>query len=265
MKKFTLFFVLLTLIITGTLYSQAAEADYKKIDYIHVDQDALSSFLKLAEANLKPSYQQLVDSKKLNDWALYYVEFPGGEKSKYNFVSIASASNLAAFRKLFSPVSAHSYIPEVAKDKKMLSVENAVLKSELWKVESTLSDSMDSNGKPSKYMSMDYMNVAPGKSPDYLMLENEIAKPIHVERVNQDIMAGWEVYSLITPGGIEYGYNFATANFYNKLKHLEYGFNNKVIMQAMGENANIPELFNTIYTTRDMVKSELWELVSATE
>jgi hypothetical protein len=28
---------------------------------------------------------------------------------------------------------------------------------------------------------------------------------------------------------------------------------------------NIPELFNTIYTTRDLVKSELWRLVTHTK
>ena len=147
----------------------------------------------------------------------------------------------------------------------MLSVENAVVKTELWKVENTLSASADSSNKQSKYVSMDYMKVVPGKSPDYLMLEDEIAKPIHEERMEQNIMNGWEVYSLITPGGVEYGYNFATGNFYDELKHLEYGFTNKVIIQAMGENADIPELFNTINTTRDLVKSELWKLVSATE
>ena len=265
MKKFTLFFVLFTLTITGTLYSQAVKADYKKIDYIHVDQDQLSSFLKLVEGDLKSSYQQLVDDEKLTNWSIYYVEFPGGKKSSYNFVSIASASKLAAFEELYSSVSAHSYIPAAAKDKQMLSVENAVLKTELWRVENMLSDSMDRSDKPSKYMAMDYMDVVPGKNPDYLMLEDEIAKPIHGERMDQDIMAGWEVYSLITPGGVEYGYNFATGNFYNKLEHVEYGFTNKVIIQAMGENADIPELFNTINTTRDLVKSELWELVSATE
>ena len=265
MKRFTLFFVLFTLTITGTLYSQAVQADYKKIDYIHVDQDQLSSFLKLVEGDLKSSYQQLVDDDKLSHWALYYVKFPGGEKSDYNFISIASASNLAAFEKIYAPISAHGYIPAAAKDKKMLSVENAVVKTELWKVENTLSASADSSNKQSKYVSMDYMKVVPGKSPDYLMLEDEIAKPIHEERMEQNIMNGWEVYSLITPGGVEYGYNFATGNFYDELKHLEYGFTNKVIIQAMGENADIPELFNTINTTRNLVKSELWKLVSATE
>ncbi|WP_372638535.1 hypothetical protein, partial [Fodinibius sp.] len=118
---------------------------------------------------------------------------------------------------------------------------------------------------PTRYMSMDYMEVAPDKNPDYLMLEDEVAKPIHNARIEEDIMSGWEVYSLITPGGVEYGYNFATGNFYEQLAHIEYGFTNEIINQAIGTNANIPELFATIYETRDMVKVELWELIAHSE
>lgn len=263
MKKLTLFSVLLTLILTGTVFPQNTANDYKKIDYIHVDADQLSTFMDLAVGDLAASYQQLVDDGDLHSWRLYFVEYPADENNGYNFVSIASASGLATFEELFSSVSASPYIPSVVQAE-ISSVDNKVTKTELWKVQNALVDSTDES-HPSKYMTMDYMNVAPGKNPDYLMLEDEVAKPIHDERIDQNIMAGWEVYSLIAPGGVEYGYNFATGNFYDKLEHVEYGFTNEIINQAMGTNTNIPELFNTIYETRDMVKVELWKLVANTE
>lgn len=111
-------------------------------------------------------------------------------------------------------------------------------------------------------MTMDYMDVSPGKGLDYLMLEDEIAKPIHEQRIGNDRMVGWQVYSLVTPSGTEYGYNYATGNFFDKLEHIEYGFTNEIIEQTLGKNRNIPELFNTIYSTRDMVKVEVWKLVT---
>lgn len=40
----------------------------------------------------------------------------------------------------------------------------------------------------------------------------------------------------------------------------EFGFTEEVINRALSD-VNIPELFNTIYSTRKLVKSELWELV----
>ena len=263
MKKLTLCFALFAFIITGTVYSQDSTALYKKMDYIHVDSDQLSSFLEKARGDLRNAYQQLVDNGELKDWQLYHVQYPGGEKSHYNFLSIASAPNLNTFQELFSPISGSSYVPSIAKEDAMASIKNSLVKSELWKVENKLADSTYS--PPSQYLLIDYMKVVPGKTPDYLMLEDEIAKPIHKERVDKDIMAGWEVYALLAPGGIGYGYNYATGNYYKDLDDLEYSFDDEVINQNMGTNANIPELFNTIYTTRDRVKSELFKLVTSTE
>ncbi|GAA5522638.1 hypothetical protein Asal01_02600 [Fodinibius salicampi] len=262
MKKLTFFLVLFTLTLTGTLFSQNLNDGYKKIDYISVSQSEVSSFMNLAVNDLTNAYQQLIAESDLIDWRLYYVEYPGGEKSGYNFVSIASAPDLATFEDIFSDISANRYVPPEAQ---ISSLSNKIVKTELWKVEDAIGDSSRNQNNPSKYMTMDYMEVSQGKYPDYLMLEDEVAKPIHSERINEDIMAGWEVYSLITPGGVEYGYNFATGNYYDELSNIEYGFTDEIINQAMGENANIPELFNTIYETRDLVKIELWKLAAHTE
>lgn len=232
------------------------------MDYIHVNPDQFFTFTDQTANELKAVYQELIDDDDLKNWRLYHVSYPGGEKNDYNFVSVVTASDLAAFETIFSSVSSSPYIPS-ASSSEINPIHDSVIKTELWKVQNALIDSTKKH--PSKYMSMDYMDVAPDKNPDYLMLEDEVAKPIHNERINQDIMSGWEVYSLITPGGMEYGYNFATGNYYDKLEYVEYGFTNEVINQAMGANANISELFDTIYATRDMVKVELWKLIAYTE
>src|SRR5699024_7899225 len=106
--------VLLTFIVTGTAHSQDSTARYKKIDYIHVSPDQLSSFIDEAKGSLKEAYQQLVDEGKLHGWQLYYVEYPGGERSQYNLVSVASASDLTAFEKLFTAIDDRGYIPSTA-------------------------------------------------------------------------------------------------------------------------------------------------------
>ena len=94
------------------------------------------------------------------------------------------------------------------------------------------------------------------------MLEDEIAKPIHLESIERGRMAGWQVHSLILPSGMNYGYNFAAGNYFDELEHFEFGFNEEIISQTMGKNSNMPELFDTIYNTRDLVKVELWEIVN---
>ncbi len=64
---------------------------------------------------------------------------------------------------------------------------------------------------------------------------------------------------------MNYGYNFATGNHFKELEHFEFGFNEEIIRQTMGQNSNVAELFKTIYNTRDLIKVELWELVDHME
>lgn len=261
MKKLILPFLICLIAISTTL-AQNKSNSYKKIDYIKVNQGHYEQFLRLAD-QLKSSYDFLVESGDLSSWSLYKVHYPGGQESGYNFVSIATAPSLDTFETSFSEVDAPEFIPaEMSSDgEKHFESVSTLIKSELWKIENKISKA-DTATNPSQYMTMDYMKVAPGKSFDYLMLEDEIAKPIHEARMDQDRMDGWEVYSLIIPGGIKYGYNYATGNYFASLSHIEFGFTNELIKQTMGENRNIPELFDTIYRTRDLVKRELWELVT---
>lgn len=258
MKKLIFSFLFFLILITTSF----AQSNYKKIDYLKVSQDEQENFTQVTE-ELQSSYEEMVKSGDLLSWTLYKVHYPGGEKSGYNFISVATAKSLDIFEDGFSEVA--TLVPASMGSNGNTDFEKtySLVQSELWKVENHIPDS-DTVSTPSPFMTMDYMNVAPGKGFDYLMLEDEIAKPIHLQRVQRDRMDGWEVYSLIIPGGTDYGYNYATGNYFGKLSHIEFGFTNEIIKQTMGKDSNIPELFNTIYSTRDLVKRELWELVAHT-
>lgn len=264
MKKVLAFAILICMLSISFSKAQTTLNDYKKVDYIQVHEDNVDSFIKFSKKELKPLYQKLIDSGTIKSWGLYIVKHPGGEKSDYNFVSITTGDELDLLDEQFNKIATTQFIPSSASSKqaKTLRKSCTLFKSELWGVENIVSGNDNS---PSQYMNMGFMDVAPGKGLDYLMLEEEIAKPIHEERVEQQKMAGWEVYSLITPGGSQYDYNFSTANYYNQLRDLKFGFTEEIINQTTGKNANISELFDTIYSTRDLVKVELWELVTYTD
>jgi len=261
MKKL-IFSAVICLLSISTIFAQSQRNDYRKLDYIHVDQNHAEQFLSLAKQELKSNFAKLIDDGKIKSWRLYAVRYPGGEKSDYNYVSVTSATSLDDFDDNMSNITSIDFVPQTVagKSKEQLKSMCGLVKSELWKIENKITESDDVT-VPSKYMTMDYMDVTPGKEYDYLMLEDEIAKPIHKERIDMDRMSGWEVYSLILPGGTEYDYDYATGNYFNKVGYIEFGFTTEVIKQAMGENSNVSELFDTIYQTRDLVKTEMWELV----
>jgi hypothetical protein len=132
--------------------------------------------------------------------------------------------------------------------------------SELWKTEAGIYNGNDQ--QISEFMVINYMMVKPGKGAEYLTLENDMARPLHEERIKEGKMHSWRTYSLLQPGGLDYKYNFATADHFNKMNHIEFGFTNELIKSVM-PGTDINEMFEAIFATRDIVKSETWQLVDA--
>ena len=49
--------------------------------------------------------------------------------------------------------------------------------------------------RPSLFVVVDFMKVQPQNHMDYLEVEQKIWKPMHQERINQGIIAGWFLYT----------------------------------------------------------------------
>lgn len=236
----------------ATVFAQSTT--YLKFDYIQVSEENSEAYLQLIDEVWQPLQQMRVDAGEIEEWHLYRVAYPGGEDGAYNYVMVTTVTNL---KQLESDEGITSRISD-REMQRTFSLRDREF-SEIWKREN-LVDSPSNGSKPARYVTMDYMDVAPGKDFDYMMLEDDVAKPIHRERIKQDQMRNWEVYSLVIPGGTEYGYNFATGNYFDELSHIEFGFTEEVVKQAL-PGTDLPELFNLIFDTRDMVKHELWELM----
>lgn len=264
MKKQILFSFLMLFFAVSFSYAQTERLDYKKVDYINVEDESDRDFIELVNSVLTPAYQKLVDSGEIKTWRLYKVVFPGGERSSYSYISVATATDIDSFEENFSNISSLHFMPNNNKQAVSDFVAASELEgSEIWKVRSMINVEEDSS-EPSPYKTMDYMNVAQGRGLEYLMLEDEVAMPLHEERIKMDNMTGWEVYSLILPGGTEYGYNYATGNYFDTIADVEFGFTEELIKQTM-PGTDVAELLETIYETRDLVKSELWQLVVHSE
>lgn len=263
MKKqiFSTFFLLFVAV--SFCFAQTERLDYKKIDYISVENGNDQEFLNTVKGAMSSAYQRLIEAGEIKSWQLYKVNFPGGERSNYNYVNIVTTEDIRSFEDNFSNISSLYFIPNSNESDDLNALAGIVdlRGSEIWKVRSMISPETGETMKPSRYMTMDFMNVAQGRGLEYLMLEDEVAMPLHKERINRDNMTGWEVYSLILPGGTEYGYNFATGNYFDHIEDVEFGFTQELIKQTM-PGTDVADLLETIYETRDLVKSELWELIT---
>jgi hypothetical protein len=250
--------ILISSLFSSFVFSQSHEGNYMHIDYLNVDQKSVDAFEKYIKSSVIPIQKTSIESDNIQAWYLYRVAYPGTHNTFYNYVMISISDNISSFENLRNHIRQNYSADDsegMNEDYYNLLLPNH---SELWRINNSVLSSEDA--KPSKYFGMDYMKVASGMEYAYQMMEDEVARPLHETRMELGSMKGWELFTLITPGGTEYGYNFATGNYYNYLQNVEFGFTEEVIRQN-NPDTNINEFFENIERTRDLVRSEIWELV----
>ncbi|WP_320168216.1 hypothetical protein [Mangrovibacterium marinum] len=70
------------------------------------------------------------------------------------------------------------------------------------------------------YAIVEYMKTKPGKEWNYIELERNFWKPVHVERIRQGEIVGWMLYRIRYTAGND-PYNYATVTLFNQTENLE--------------------------------------------
>lgn len=257
-KSYFSFLLVLFLFVCNISVVQSQQGYYMHIDYVNVDKDHIPEFENHIDKTLKPVQESRISDESLAEWYIYKVAYPGTQQPSYNYVVVSLSEDLQDFddsrEQIFNRIS-EMYDSQMVEDFKNMLIP---FRSELWRINNSVLTTEEA--KTSKYFIMDYMDVQVGMEYAYQMMEDEVALPIHRHRMEINQMNGWELFSLIVPGGTEYGYNFATGNYFSDLRHFEFGFTEEIIRQSHPET-DINEINETFSETRDLVRSEVWELI----
>jgi len=114
------------------------------------------------------------------------------------------------------------------------------------------------NGQESAslYVVVDFMKVQSHNHSGYLEVEQEIWKPMHQERVNQGIIAGWFLYAVEFSGSSD-EYNYVAITLYDNAEKLENPWM-AGIPEKVHPGRKINEIMERTYESRDHIKSELF-------
>lgn len=244
---------LLILLFFQSSFAQSYQGKYLHIDYVYQSEGSVDYFLQNISDIVKPVQQTRKDQDVIADWYLYKVEYPGTHDNEYNYVVITISDQISAFEDIVQGMTGD--MQQLADD--FRDVYTPVI-SELWTIRNSVMQNEEA--RPSRYMVKNYMRVGQGYEFEYQMMEDETARPLHQRRMENDVMKGWELNEMILPGGLEYGYNFSTIDYYDKLEHVEFGFTEELIIQE-NPDTDINEFFENINRSRDLVRREVWELV----
>ncbi|MGI9174130.1 MAG: hypothetical protein ACR2GR_02265 [Rhodothermales bacterium] len=265
----SLFFLYACLAWTPTAHAQETSAPlYLRLDYMDVEPAGEGAYVELERQVWKPVHEALIEAGILTGWNLYAVRLPGGTENGYNYVTVNVYDSLTDLENpypedVLTRVHADTALAGLAA---RTYAARDLVRSELWVLLDQAVDtaSADTSGAPSRYALIDFMRVKPGGEEAYISLERDGAKPVHQERVKEGKIDSWRLYGLMLPSGTEYGYNYGTAGFFDSLTALEDPDLEELISRVH-EGADLSELMGRVFAARDLVRSELWELIDHAE
>lgn len=119
----------------------------------------------------------------------------------------------------------------------------------------TISNLARAQGSAPLFVVVDFMKVESQNHSTYLELEQEIWKPMHQERINQGIIAGWFLYAVEFSGSSD-EYNYMAITLYDNADKLENPWSAE-LPGKVHPGMKTEEIMKRTHASRDLVKSHL--------
>jgi hypothetical protein len=212
---------------------------------------------KFMQETMKPVHQLRLKKGKIIGWYFFKVHLTGAN-DEYNYVSVHYANSWANTAPDDYPALLKEVNPKA--DPVQVSAKARELRTIVRQAIYYREENVTSPTQTPKFLVMDFMKAKPGMTNEYIRLEKEEWKKFHQYNVDKGKLAGWGFWSLVVPGGTSATHNFVTSNRYSTY--------------AQAGEINYPETFKAVFPevdpqaafdkadlTRDLVKSEVWELI----
>jgi hypothetical protein len=217
-------------------------------------------FEKFMMETFKPVHELRKQKGKIISWYLFKVHFAGAS-DEYNYVTVQYYNTWAKteadddWTALIKEQNAKA--DPVAVRAKLRELRT-VVREHLYYREETVDPKTPA---PFKYVMIEFMKVKPGMLGDYMKVEKDEWKPFHQHLADNGTAAGWGLWALIFPGGTSRTHDFVTSSRYStytKLSEVDYGAMFKAVYPSKDPQA----AFDRAEKARDLVRSELWEVIS---
>lgn len=217
-------------------------------------------FEKFMTDVMKPIHQLRKQKGKITNWYLFKVHF-SGTNDAYNYIAVhyynswqntEDNEEWSALMKQANPKA--DVAAQAAKIRDLRTIVSEQLYYRAAAIEPKAAT-------PFKYVMVDFMKVKPGMTNEYSKVEEEW-KPFHQHLADNGKAAGWGLWSLIFPGGSSRPHDYVTSSRYTnyaQLGELDYA----EMMKAVYPSTDPQTIFDRAEKSRDLVRSELWELIAS--
>lgn len=232
---------------------------YARVVMLKVEAGKHAEFEQFSKETMKPIHAIRREKGKIFLWILFRVHFAAAA-DEYNYVEVHYYPSWEETEMNLSfPALAREAHPQTdpasitAKLLELRSVSRVHLVYRANVIEPT-------PPVPSKYVRLDYMKVKPGQTTAYLKVERDDWMPFHKTLINNGQSTGWALWRRVFPGGSDAEYDYVTSNRYANYADV-MAVDYEKTFKVASPSKNINDIFGRTGSSRDLVKSELWEVV----
>lgn len=253
---------LLILIFLGIQAMGVAQSEqprlFAKLTLLKATEGKEKDFEAFVRESVKPLQVIRRQNGEMAFWIFFKVHFTG-QADAYNYVGVGyyptwantEHEPLAELLKQSNPKA--DVAGFMRKQRELRTVVSESIFAQLNAVE-------PSAPVPARYVRIDYMKTKPGKQADYLDVERKDWIPLHQHLVSQGQSAGWGLWQVVFPAGTSSPYDYATSSRYGTYDQVLVA-DYEAIFRTINPSADVADIFNRTTQSRDLVKSELWEVL----
>ena len=251
MKKFIIFLSFI-LFISSTLQAQNLIG---VIDYMKVDDK--EEYLEV-EKMWQKIHEERIKQDNIVAWVVCQVMFNAVE-DPYNFITVSWYDSFSKLDKGIPDEILEAAYPEKTKDKWDAFMERTEksrkkLTSGVFHQRLSSSDELDLTGK---YYVINEISVKPGKSKEYVKLEQEIYLPMHEMAVKNNNRTGWSLWAK-WPGHGKY-FQYLSADGYTSLDQVDE-VNYVEYFKKIHPDKDMDQISEKMEELRSLVNSEMWKI-----
>lgn len=236
---------------------------YFSISYLKVHPGKNERYMELVKKYGEKINQYFYKNGYILGWYLHEIVMPSGSAKEYDYAAVNVSTHLAEL--LDDTISIRNVFKKVfpGMSNKMMDTifsqyteARSVVKREIY----TGVVELNSDAPTTRYVSLDFMKVAPGKDSAYVKMEKEVWLPIHKERMKLGIIKDWGLYEKIMPYDSRSDFDYVTGQFFDDINSLVDAKYMEAFTKAYpGQDPG--KFMQNTEDNRKLVRNELWKVV----
>ena len=235
-----------------------AQAIIGVVDYMKVDNP--QKYLEL-EKSWKKIHELRLKRDMIMAWSVFKVMFKTTE-DPYNYITVSWYDSFSKLDKKVPESILKAAFPEKSEEEwkkfhELTESSRKLVSSGVF--HARLRTSSEKNLKiVGEHFVINEINVAKGKSKNYINLLEEIYLPMYKEDINQGNRVTWSLWEK-WPGNLK-DFQYLAADAYTSLDQIE-PINFLQYFREIHPGKNIDEISNQIEEMRELVNSEMWKVI----